>query len=68
MNHGNRFWQHENLCVQTIYSGQKKKVNGPEVARYFFPVEGGILQLFYIPEFEIFLQCSQKISFRAETF
>ncbi len=26
---------------EKIYSGQKKKVNGPEVAKYFFPVERG---------------------------
>ncbi len=24
-----------------MYSGQKKKVNGPEGAKYFFPVERG---------------------------
>ena len=28
----------------------------------------GSLQLLYIPEFGIIVQCSQKISFRAETF
>ncbi len=38
------------LCLDLVhsqssncnYSGQKKKVNGPEVAKYFFPVEEGI--------------------------
>ncbi len=25
-----------------MYSAQKKKLNGPEGAKYFFPVEGGI--------------------------
>ncbi len=24
-----------------MYSGQKKKVNGPESAKYFFPIEKG---------------------------
>ena len=28
-----------------IYSPQKKKLNGPEGAKYFFPVEGGIFFL-----------------------
>ncbi len=28
-----------------IYSAQKKKLNGPEGAKYFFPVEGGIFFL-----------------------
>ncbi len=27
--------------ASSLYSGQKKKVNGPEGSKYFFPVERG---------------------------
>ena len=28
-------------CNRTIYGAQKKKLNGPEGSKYFFPVERG---------------------------
>ena len=30
------------LPLFRFYSGQKKKLNGPEVAKYFSPVGGGV--------------------------
>ncbi len=33
--------------LEGVYSAQKKKVNGPEGSKYFFPVERGKLSHYY---------------------